>query len=54
VWPFSADLQQALILRYMALDRTATMLEALRRYMQLFPEDAVAREALKGADEHNP
>jgi hypothetical protein len=53
-WPFSADLQQALVLRYMALDRIPQMLDALRRYLRLFPEDAVAREALAGAEDRNP
>jgi tetratricopeptide (TPR) repeat protein len=53
-WPFSADLQQALVLRYMALDRIPQMLDALRRYLRLFPEDAIAREALAGAEDRNP
>jgi tetratricopeptide (TPR) repeat protein len=49
-WPFSADLQQALVLRYMTLKRFPEMLEALKRYVALFPEDAIAREALAQAD----
>jgi len=49
-WPFSADLQQALVLRYMNLDRTPQMLQALERYLRLFPEDPIAREALAPAD----
>ena len=53
-WPFSADLQQALVLRYMTLDRIPQMLEALRRYLRLFPEDAIAREALARAENRNP
>jgi len=53
-WPFSADLQQALVLRYMTLDRIPQMLEALKRYLSLFPEDSVAREALARADDRDP
>jgi len=53
-WPFSADLRQALVLRYMTLERTPQMLEALRRYQALFPEDPIAREALAQAKDRNP
>jgi len=45
-WPFSADLQQALVLRYMKLDRPSKAREALERYVALFPEDAIGREGL--------
>ena len=53
-WPFSADLRQALVLRYMTLNRFPQAYEALKRYVALFPEDAVAREALARAKEGNP
>jgi tetratricopeptide (TPR) repeat protein len=53
-WPFSADLRQALVLRYMTLNRFPQAYEALKRYVALFPEDAVAREALARANEGNP
>lgn len=53
-WPFSAELQQALVLRYMTLDRIPQMLGALKRYLSLFPEDSIAREALARADDRSP
>jgi len=53
-WPFSADLQQALVMCYMKLDRFPQAREALKRYVALFPEDAIAREALARAPEGNP
>jgi len=53
-WPFSADLQQALVLCYMKLDRLPQAREALKRYVALFPEDSIAREALARAPEGNP
>lgn len=53
-WPFSADLWQALVLHYMTLNRFPQAHEALKRYVALFPEDAVAREALARAKEGNP
>jgi hypothetical protein len=53
-WPFSADLQQALVLRYVTLEWFPQAREALKRYVALFPEDANAREALAQAKERNP
>ena len=53
-WPFSADLLQALVLRYASLHRLPQAREALKRYVTLFPEDAVGREALAAAEERGP
>jgi tetratricopeptide (TPR) repeat protein len=53
-WPFSADLRQALVLRYMTLERIPQMLEALRQYRALFPEDPIARQALAQAEDRKP
>jgi hypothetical protein len=53
-WPFSADLRQALVLRYMTLNQFPQAREALKRYVALFPEDAIGREALARANEGNP
>jgi tetratricopeptide (TPR) repeat protein len=53
-WPFSADLLQALVLRYMKLGRPGPAHETLERYVTLFPEDAIGREALGGADQSGP
>jgi hypothetical protein len=53
-WPFSADLRQALVLRYITLKWFPQAHEALKQYVALFPEDAVAREALAQAKEGNP
>ena len=53
-WPFSAPLLQALVLRYMSLDRAPQTREALRRYVRLFPEDAIGREGLARAEEGGP
>ena len=48
-WPFATDLQQALILRYMKLQWFPQAHRALEQYVALFPEDAIAREALQAA-----
>jgi tetratricopeptide (TPR) repeat protein len=53
-WPFSAEIHQALVLRYMSLDRPRQAREALKRYVTLFPEDAIGREALAQAAEDAP
>jgi hypothetical protein len=53
-WPFSADLQQALVLCYMKLERFAEARQALKRYVALFPGDAIARQALANAPQGNP
>jgi hypothetical protein len=53
-WPFSPEIQQALVLRYMALDRVGQARDALERYVTLFPEDAIGREALERAKEGGP
>jgi len=53
-WPFSADLLQALVLRYMSLDRLPQAREALKRYVTLFPEDSIGREALARSEEGGP
>jgi hypothetical protein len=53
-WPFSADLLHALVMRYMSLDRLPQAHEALKRYVTLFPEDALGREALARAEEGGP
>jgi hypothetical protein len=50
-WPFSADLQQALVLCYMTMERYPQARRALERYVSLFPEDAIAREGLAKARE---
>jgi hypothetical protein len=53
-WPFSADMQQALVLCYMKLNRLTEAGEALKRYVALFPEDAFGHEALVRANKGNP
>ncbi len=53
-WPFSAEIQQALVLRYMKLEQFPQARQALQRYVALFPEDAVAREALVRANDAKP
>jgi len=50
-WPFSADLQQALVLCYMTMERYPQARRALEQYVALFPEDAIAREGLERARE---
>jgi len=50
-WPFSADLQQALVLCYMSMGRYPQARRTLERYLSLFPEDALAREGLARAQE---
>ncbi len=48
-WPFSADLQQALVLCYMSLEWYPRAQRTLEHYVALFPEDAIAREGLERA-----
>jgi len=48
---FSAPLLQALVLRYMCLDQLPQAREALKRYVAVFPEDSIWREALARAEE---
>jgi len=50
-WLFSAPLLQALVLRYMRLDQLPQAREALKRYVAVFPEDSIWREALARAEE---
>jgi tetratricopeptide (TPR) repeat protein len=49
MWPFSADLQQALVLCYMSMQSYSQARRALEHYVALFPEDAIAREGLARA-----
>ena len=42
-WPFSADIQKALVLRYVTLKQFPKADEALKRYVALFPEDTFMR-----------
>ncbi len=53
-WPFSAHMQQALVISYMKLNWVSQAQEALKRYIALFPEDAIARKALTQAGEISP
>jgi tetratricopeptide (TPR) repeat protein len=42
-WPFSADIQKALVLRYVTLKQFSKAGEALKRHVALFPEDTFMR-----------
>jgi len=45
-WPFSPEIQKALVLRYVTLKQFPQAHEAVRQYVALFPEDAFMRGVL--------
>jgi hypothetical protein len=49
MWPFSPDLQQALVLCYMSMQSYSQARRVLEQYVALFPEDTIAREGLARA-----
>jgi hypothetical protein len=53
-WPFSADIQKALVLRYVTLKQFPQADEALKRYIALFPEDTFMRGILARVEARNP
>jgi len=52
-WPFSADIQKALVLRYVTLKQFAKADEALKRYVALFPEDTFMRGIQAKVEAHD-
>jgi len=54
IWPFSADIQKALVLRYVTLKQFRQADEALKRYVALFPEDTYMRGILARVEARNP
>jgi tetratricopeptide (TPR) repeat protein len=54
VWPFSADIQKGLVLRYVTLKQFAQADEVLKRYVALFPEDTFMRGILAKVEARNP
>jgi tetratricopeptide repeat protein/cytochrome c554/c'-like protein len=53
-WPFSADIQKALVLRYVTLKQFPQADEALKRYVALFPEDTYMRAVMATVEARNP
>jgi hypothetical protein len=53
-WPFSAEIQKALLLRYVILKQFPQADEALKRYVALFPEDTFMRGILARVEARNP
>jgi tetratricopeptide (TPR) repeat protein len=53
-WPFSADIQKALVLRYVTLKQSLKADEALKRYVALFPEDTFMRGIQARVEARNP
>ena len=53
-WPFSSDIQKALILRYVTLKQFQQADKALKRYVALFPEDTFMRGVLAKVEARNP
>jgi len=53
-WPFSADIQKALVLRYVTLKRFPQARDTLEHYMVLFPQDAFMRSILAKMEGRNP
>ena len=53
-WPFSADIQKALVFRYVTLKQFPEADEALKRYIALFPEDTFMRGILAKVEARNP
>ena len=54
IWPFSADMQKALVLRYVTLKQFRQADQALKRYVTLFPEDTYMRGILARIEARNP
>jgi hypothetical protein len=54
VWPFSAEIQKGLVLRYVTLKQFAQADEVLKRYVALFPEDTFMRGVLAKVEARNP
>ena len=53
-WPFSPDLQKALVLRYMNLKQFPQAREVVKQYVALFPEDAFMRDVLNRLESRTP
>jgi len=53
-WPFAADIQKALVLRYVTLEQFPKADEALKRYVALFPEDTFMRGIQAKVEARNP
>ena len=53
-WPFSSDIQKALILRYVTLKQFQQADKALKRYVALFPEDTFMRGVMAKVEARNP
>jgi hypothetical protein len=54
VWPFSAEIQKALVLRYVTLKEFPKADEALKRYVALFPEDTYMRSVMARVEARTP
>lgn len=54
VWPFSPEIQKALVLRYVTLKQFPQAHEAVKQYVALFPEDAFMRGVLARLEGRNP
>jgi len=53
-WPFSSEIQKALVLRYVTLKQFPQADEVLKRYVALFPEDTFMRSMLAKVEGRNP
>ena len=53
-WPFSSEIQKALVLRYVTLKQFPQADEVLKRYVALFPEDTFMRGMLAKVEGRNP
>ena len=53
-WPFSADIQKGLVLRYLTLKQLPQAHELLKHYVALFPEDGFMRDALARLEGRKP
>jgi tetratricopeptide (TPR) repeat protein len=53
-WPFSADIQKSLILRYVTLKQFPQADEALKRYVSIFPQDTYMRGILARVEALKP
>jgi hypothetical protein len=53
-WPFSAEIQKALVMRYVTLKQFSQAREVLKQYVALFPEDAFMRGVLAKVEGHAP
>jgi hypothetical protein len=54
IWPFSAEIQKALVLRYVTLKQFPQAHEAVKQYVALFPEDAFMRGVLARLEGRQP